>query len=151
MALVNLFQESLEDLEELDREGIFCKSDGNYQAEHRLKRQRSESPTSNKRARPVPPLQSILGQTSLTSHSSSQNHGAGDCSFEMQTEHALRSSPPNTLAKLLTQSPVNTLGSSQSCSLEAESSNIESSKNGDNSSLSCQMVRLYEIIFYIHL
>lgn len=140
-------QDSLEDIEELYSENTetTCKSDSDRKVEPRLKRQRSESPTSNKRARPVPPLKSILAQTLLTSSSSCRSQGARESVSDTQTEILLRSSsPPNTLAKLLAQSPVSTLGLSQSCSLEAESNNAESntSKPDDSDSVTRQMVRL---------
>lgn len=93
----------------------------------RLKRHRSASPSSNKRPRPIPPLQSILAQTLGTSTPSSRQI-QGDNTPISLSELSLQqtSSPPSTLAKLLAQSPSSTLTSSHSCSLDAESYNTES-------------------------
>ncbi|KAE8751526.1 hypothetical protein FOCC_FOCC001773 [Frankliniella occidentalis] len=136
--------ETLEDLEDLEsvKSEIASKSESDHQLHINQKRQRSESPSSNKKARPVPALQSILAQTLLTTSTTSRQNFTEDVTNEALGEMSRRSlSPPNTLAKLLAQSPVSTLGSSHSCSLEAEINNAESSnsKPDDNSSISNQM------------
>ncbi|KAK3926780.1 Longitudinals lacking protein-like [Frankliniella fusca] len=132
--------ETVEDLEEPESEKSVStvKSESDHQLRTSQKRQRSESPTSNKKARPIPPLQSILAQTLLTSSTASRQNLNDDVSNENLGEMSSHSlSPSNTLAKLLAQSPVSTLGSSHSCSLEAEINNAESnnSKADDNSSV----------------
>lgn len=130
----------MEELESESSESI-NKLDSDRNAQQRAKRHRSESPTANKRPRPVPPLQSILAQTLLTSNLSPRQV---ESSTEMQSELQLPrpSSPPNTLAKLLTQSPASTLGSSRSCSFDMESNNAESnaSKPEETGSINNQMV-----------
>lgn len=132
---------SAESLEELEGENLNSTStlESDNSIRQRLKRNRSESPTLSKRPRPVPPLQSILAQTLLTS-STSTRQGQGESSSEMTAGSPARSSsPPNTLAKLLAQSPTSTFGSCHS--LEAETNNLESNflKVDNNSCTSNQV------------
>ncbi|XP_034238132.1 protein bric-a-brac 2-like isoform X3 [Thrips palmi] len=135
-------RECLEESEEQEGESSECdhNRDFDYNGPKTMKRHRSESPTPNKKTRPVPQLQSILAQTLLTSPSTRPGENASD----LQSESLKPSSPISTLAKLLSQSPVSTLGSSHSSSLENESNRTESNtpRPEDANSISSQMMEV---------